>query len=148
ELLINTLAASPLIKKISLPPMLSRTDVQSFSSGIYESVPSRISGDDYPLVGLIDSGVKNSALSNWIYGTSKGFSETDCDPDHGSQVASLLIGGKSLNPHLDNIEDDGCLLYDIWTPIHNDRNSFFDNFDGIGDFFDWLDIEVKQAKDK
>lgn len=148
ELLINTLAASPLIKKISLPPMLSRTDVQSFSSGNYESVPSRTSGDDYPLVGLIDSGVKNSALSNWIYGVSKGFSETDCDPDHGSQVASLLIGGKSLNPHLDNIEDDGCLLYDIWTPIHNDKNSFFDNFDGIGDFFDWLDIEVKQAKDK
>lgn len=146
ELLLKILVDSPLVKKITLPPMVSRSDLSPSITSRSVDMPSHTSGIDYPLVGVIDSGVNNSALSVWKIGTSKGFSEFDCDPDHGSQVASLLVGGKALNPQLDNIEDDGCLLYDIWTPIHNERNSFFDNFDGLGDFFDWLDIEVKQAR--
>lgn len=146
ELLLKILVESPLIKKISLPPMVSRSDLNPSTISKNITMPLRTSGNDYPLVGIVDSGVSNPDLSTWKISTSKGFSSSDCDPDHGSQVASLLVGGKVLNPHLENIEDDGCLLYDIWTPIHSERNTFFDNFDGLGDFFDWLDIEVKQAR--
>tara|TARA_Y100001956_G_C4126246_1_gene190239 strand:- start:435 stop:2918 length:2484 start_codon:yes stop_codon:yes gene_type:complete len=148
ELLLSVLVDSPLIKKITLPPMISRSDLSSSIDSRNVVIPSRISGNDYPLVGIIDSGVNNPALSVWKLETSKGFSDSDCDPDHGSQVASLLVAGKILNPQLENIEDDGCLIYDIWTPIHSERNTFSDNFDGLGDFFDWLDIEVKQARAK
>jgi hypothetical protein len=148
ELLLKILIDSPLIKKITLPPMVSRSDVSQSAAFKNINMPIRISDNNYPTVGVIDSGINNSELSSWKLGVSNGFNQSDCDPDHGSQVASLLVGGKALNPQLENIEDDGCLLYDIWTPIHSEKNSFFDYFDGLGDFFDWLDIEVKQAQAK
>jgi len=148
ELLLKVLADSPLVKNVTLSPIVSRSDLSPSVMSSDVKIPTRIQGNDYPVVGVIDSGVKNPALSSWKLGTSKGFSDIDCDPDHGSQVASLLVGGKALNPQLENIEDDGCLLYDIWMPIHSERNSFFDNFDGLGDFFGCLDIEVKQARSK
>jgi len=148
ELLLKILIDSPLVKRIILPPLVSRSDLSPSKASKLVSMPARTSGNDYPLVGIVDSGISNPELSIWKLDTSKGFSDLDCDPDHGTQIASLLVGGKVLNPQLENIEDDGCLLYDIWTPIHSERNTFFDNFDGLGDFFDWLDIEIKQARAK
>jgi hypothetical protein len=148
ELLLKVLVGSSLIKNIALPPMASRVESSKKTLPHRPVFPERAPGDDYPVVGLIDSGIRNSALHQWVIGKSKGFSESDCDPDHGSQVASLLIGGNSLNPDLKSVEDDGCLIYDIWVPVHSERDSFFSNFDGFGEFFDWLDIEVRQARKK
>lgn len=147
ELLLSALAESTIVKKVWLPPKISRSEALS-KEFIQELVLPQKIGLNYPKVGLVDSGVANSSIKEWKIGESKGFAENDCDPEHGSQVASLLVGAKGLNPHLDNLEDDGCLIYDIWTPIHSERNSFFEYFDGYGEFFDWLDIEVKEAKKK
>ncbi|EJL6313798.1 S8 family peptidase [Vibrio cholerae] len=145
ELLLSILAESAIVKKVWLPPKISRSETLSKEFFQELILPKKV-GLDYPKVGLIDSGTANSSIAQWKIGESKGFGEMDCDPDHGSQVASLLVGAKALNPHIDHLEDDGCLIYDIWTPIHSEKNSFFEYFDGYGEFFDWLDIEVKEAK--
>lgn len=148
ELLMNILKNHVLVKRILLPPEISRSDVSAKEVTQEFNFPKRNLSSDYPKVGIVDAGIQNADVLQWCIGTSKGFDPKDCDLNHGSQVGSLIVGGKSLNPNLNNIEDDGCLLYDIWTPIHAQLNSFFEYFDGYGDFFDWLDSEVEIAKKK
>lgn len=146
RLLLKILRNSPLVRSVSLPPAISRSENASFvAQSVRAPLPVRISGHDYPKVGVIDSGVINTDIKAWCFKTSNGFDPNDCDPNHGSQVASLLVGGKSLNPDLDGLEEDGCLIYDIWMPVHNEINRFHSYFDAYGEFFDWLDMEVRAA---
>ncbi|CAH5632155.1 hypothetical protein AI2943V1_1237, partial [Klebsiella oxytoca] len=146
RLLLSILSSSPLVKRVSLLPKISR--VTSLLSSIENKIilPTRTDGIDYPRVGVIDSGIHNPKLSDWCVAKSNGFDADDCDPNHGSQVASLLVGGGALNPELGFIDDDGCLLYDIWIPVHNGKsNTFTSYFADHGEFFDWLDMEVGDA---
>lgn len=146
RLLLKILRNSQLVRSVSLPPAVSRSENASFyAEGSQAKLPTRISGQDYPKVGVIDSGITNAAVKEWCIKTSNGFDPNDCDPHHGSQVASLLVGGKSLNPELDGLEDDGCLIYDIWMPVRNDNSRFHSYFEAYGEFFDWLDLEVRAA---
>ncbi|HHQ6537693.1 TPA: S8 family peptidase [Serratia fonticola] len=146
RLLISILSTSPLVKRVSLPPKISRA-YQSLSPVVKNfTLPNRTDGFDYPRVGVIDSGIHNSGLSTWCVARSNGFDVDDCDPNHGSQVASLLVSGSALNPGLGFLDDDGCLLYDIWIPVHNGKsNTFTSYFADHGEFFDWLDMEVGDA---
>ncbi|OIX90655.1 S8 family peptidase [Pantoea sp. Ae16] len=146
KLLLSVLSASPLVKRISLPPKISRAH-PSYSAVAREfSLPARTEGEDYPRVGVIDSGIHHEEMAQWCVEVSNGFEADDCDPNHGSQVASLLVCGSMLNPELPQVDDDGCLLYDIWIPVHNGKSNTFTNyFSDPGDFFDWLDIEVGAA---
>lgn len=147
ELLIQILRKSALVKKVSLPPALSKEKSKVESSREIIEIPHRDDKSNYnfPKLGVIDSGINSNELSSWVVGVSNGFDPEECDPNHGTQVASLVVGGKTLNPDVPGIEKDGCLLYDIWVPIHPDKNSFFQYFDNYGDFFDWLDYEVGVA---
>ncbi|WP_205952526.1 S8 family peptidase [Pantoea stewartii] len=146
KLLLSILSTSAIIKKVTLPPKISRASPSPRSVMKDFTLPIRTSGHDYPRVGVIDCGIHNSGLSGWCVDVSDGFDIDDCDPDHGSQVASLLVGGSTLNPELEYIDDDGCLLYDIWIPIHNGKsNTFTGYFKDLGEFFDWLDMEVAAA---
>lgn len=147
DLIMRFLVDSPLIKKINLPPRLSKVSSSTTRTSKSVTLPQRQQEQNYPTVGLIDSGIRNEELKPWALGVSDAFELDECDPDHGSQVASLLIAAQCLNPDIDGIEDDGCLVYDIWTPIHKEKNSFNNNFEGISEFFDWLDFEIKAATD-
>lgn len=148
ELLLQILLKNPLIKKVSLPPKLSRSESSHILSSEKVEVIEKADSESYPKVGLIDSGIRSRNLQTWVIGDSIGFNERDCDPNHASQVASLLVKAKRMNSHLEGIEEDGCEIYDIWAPIHLERNSFHQYFDGYGEFFDWLDAEVGAARRK
>ncbi|ELY4323111.1 S8 family peptidase [Cronobacter turicensis] len=146
QLLITVLASSPLVRKVSLPPKIRRDITLSGSLENAIEFPVRIDGHNYPKVGIIDTGIHNSQLVSWCDGVSNGFDINDCDPNHGSQVASIIVAGRSMNPNLDSIDQDGCVLYDIWMPIHNDKsNTFSEYFSDIGEFFEWLDYEISIA---
>ncbi len=146
RLLLKILRNSQLVRNVSLPPAVSRSENASFYTENHQAqLPTRIIGKDYPKVGVIDSGITNAAVKEWCVKISNGFDPNDCDPHHGTQVASLLIAGKSLNPELDGLEEDGCLIYDIWMPVLNDKSRFHSYFEAYGEFFDWLDMEVRAA---
>ncbi|QZQ51153.1 S8 family peptidase [Erwinia persicina] len=146
RLLLSVLSASPVVKRISLLPKISRANPSHSPVELDFSMPVRTEGEDYPRVGVIDSGIHDAELAQWCVEVSDGFEAEDCDPNHGSQVASLLVCGGMLNPELPQVDDDGCLLYDIWIPVHNSKsNTFTSYFSDPGDFFDWLDIEVGDA---
>ncbi len=146
SLLLRFLKQHPLVKKVSLPPTISCSESEKISTSSPSEFPTPIPGEKYPAAGIIDSGVRAESVKKWCIQQSIGFDPDACDPDHGSQVASLIIGGQNLN-NADIIpEQDGCMIYDIWAPLHNHKNSFSEYFDGIGDFFDWLDLEVENAK--
>ncbi|MEI9534271.1 MULTISPECIES: S8 family peptidase [Morganellaceae] len=149
RLLLSILSTNPLVKRITLPPKISRAHT-SHSSVVKDfSLPIRKEGDDYPRVGIIDSGIHHDELVKWCMDVSDGFEADDCDPNHGSQVASLLVCGSMLNPELPQVDDDGCLLFDIWIPVHNSKsNTFTSYFSDPGEFFDWLDIEIGDAVSK
>ncbi|WP_372741030.1 S8 family peptidase [Neptunomonas sp.] len=146
SLLLRFLKNHPIVKKISLPPTISRNENGKISTPNSETFPKPKSNESYPIAGIIDSGVRAEPLKEWCLKQSIGFDVDACDSDHGSQVASLIIGGQSLNNPTLIPEPDGCMVYDIWAPLHSYKNSFSEYFDGIGDFFDWLDIEVENAK--
>lgn len=149
KLLLTILSASPLVKKVMLPPKISRAQPSLSSLSKSFSIPVKNDEHDYPRVGIIDSGIHNVGLSEWCVNVSNGFDKADCDPNHGSQVASLVVCGNALNPELNNIDDDGCLLFDIWIPVHNGKsNTFTSYFSDPGEFFDWLDMEVGEAVKK
>lgn len=146
RLLLSVLSSSPLVKRISLPPKISRAHPSRSSVALEFSMPVRTEGEDYPRVGVIDSGIHHDELAQWCVEVSDAFEADDCDPNHGTQVASLLVCGGMLNPELPQVDDDGCLLYDIWIPVHNGKsNTFTSYFSDPGEFFDWLDIEVGDA---
>ncbi|UMB77401.1 S8 family peptidase [Dickeya fangzhongdai] len=146
RLLLLILSASPLVKRITLPPKISRAHPSHSPISQTFELPVRNPDQEYPRVGVIDGGIHNPSLSNWCVSVANGFEPDDCDPDHGSQIASLLVSGNALNPGLDNIDDDGCLLYDIWIPVHHSKsNTFTTHFQDPGEFFDWLEMEIAEA---
>lgn len=69
---------------------------------------------DYPLIGLLDSGVEiNTYTENWVVRGKGGFyCEAELDKSHGTYIASLLIHGDKFN----NTEDfsiPGCKIIDV-----------------------------------
>lgn len=69
---------------------------------------------DYPLIGLLDSGVEiNKYTENWIVqGNGCFYNEAELDKSHGTYIASLLIHGDKFN----NTEDfsvQGCKIIDV-----------------------------------
>lgn len=146
SLLLRFLKQHPLVKRVSLPPTISRSENQKATTSATSEFPAPIPGETYPVVGIIDSGIRSESVKKWCLKQEIGFDPDACDPDHGSQVASLIIGGQSLNSSTSIAEQDGCMIYDIWAPLHHHKDSFSEYFDGIGDFFDWLDLEVGRAK--
>lgn len=146
RLLLRFLKNHPVVKRISLPPELSRTQNSEKIDAKDTNFPFPDPTQNYPIAGVVDTGVRSPTVKKWCIQQSIGFDHNDCDPNHGSQVASLIVGAQYLNG-VDKVpEEDGCKIYDIWTPIHNNKDSFSDYFDGVGDFFDWLDLEVETAK--
>jgi hypothetical protein len=57
----------------------------------------RISGQSYPRLGIVDSGIKaNPYTAPWLAGRNESFLEDDRNPLHGSMVASIALYGDCL----------------------------------------------------
>lgn len=54
---------------------------------------------EYPVVGLLDSGVaKNKLTTGWVTrGKGCNYKSSDLDTSHGTYIATLLIYGNTLN---------------------------------------------------
>lgn len=146
ERLLRFLRNHPLVKKVSLPPAISKIHKSDSSPVNHIEFPKPEENKEYPIAGIIDTGVRAPVVKEWCIEQSAGFDANDCEENHGTQVGSLIVGAQALNGAHKILEQDGCKLYDIWTPIHPSKPSFSSYFDNLGEFFDWLDIEVENAK--
>lgn len=76
-----------------------RADLDSFDSAYVPTVKYPADGENYPIVGVLDSGVqRNNYLSPWLIDQSEEYYEESLqNKEHGSMVASVLEYSDELN---------------------------------------------------
>lgn len=72
------------------------------------SIPEYIPEKDYPLIGLLDSGVNIELLKNWCIEQYSSYIPEDIDIGHGHKVGSLLCFNHILNN--DELGVGGCRI--------------------------------------
>lgn len=141
---IEELKINPIVKKIYPAPIISFSDMQKSPRETLENFPLPIEGKTYPKVALIDSGIRSSLLKHWVKEKSDSLGEESISEFHADEMASILIGSKYLNG-IQELEDDGCEIYDIWIP--STAEQFDEEFGHFDEFSDWLYLEVQSARE-
>lgn len=145
EQLLNTLQKCPVIRSIYLPPVLQTVDTVTSSGNPQASFPSPINGKDYPIVGIIDTGISRTpCLDQWCIGSLDFLDATVQNLSHGTFIGGLIAGAKYLNP--DKLLQEGeCKLFDLdLYPTTGDFEDYFPR--GFIDLLQQLDEMIPEAK--
>lgn len=88
-----------------------RAELDSFDDMSVPSPKQPVDGEEYPVVGVLDSGVqKNNYLAPWLLNQSEEYYESKLqDKSHGSMVASILEYSDELNG-TDYFSTDGVMM--------------------------------------
>ena len=135
----------PIVRRVNLPlafevPQMDTSQVPQ----VIELPDPPQSGA--PIVGIVDGGVADMpALSSWRCGGTDPVVPADRDPAHGTFIAGLVAGGRTLNPHIaTTLEPSGCRYFDI--PLLPRRELFSRYYGLVNEFFEQLEEEVIRAK--
>jgi hypothetical protein len=141
--LLNFLGRHPLVKKITLPPIVTQsTTSNSIRKGEIFSVPQPADGASYPKICVVDGGVSN-VLGGWIEDKWGLLSAADKNENHGSFIATLVVLGKALNGQAICGEADGCKIIDLDIFPKQNFHTYFP--DPLG-FFTELEAAVQELK--
>lgn len=144
--LLNFLDVHPLVKKIVLPPIVSRSAVISKAKiGEKFKVPLIKPKTTYPKVAIVDGGV-SSILKDWVEDRWGLLSSSDKDEDHGTFIGGLLVASNNLNGAEICKELDGCRIIDL--DILPKAEFFANYYNKPLEFFKELEIAVKELKAK
>ena len=156
--LLNFLDHHPLVRRIELPPILTRTPAGDWASArsaavagrarpSEASVPERLTTRTYPKIGIIDGGV-GPALSDWVIDRWDILDDSDVDAAHGTFIGGLTVLGATLNGAEVCREPDGAELVDIAVFPDEANPTAFSTYypDGLSQFFDEIDYAVGDAK--
>ena len=154
--LLRFLESHPLVRRIELPPILTRTIIEgrlsarsSASEGSSRpeqlQLADRLSTRAYPKMAIIDGGVSGD-LNGWVVDRWDILAESDKSLDHGTFIGGLIVGGNSLNGPAVCPEGDGAELVDI-SIFPDEEKPVFQNYfpNGIDDFFDEISNAVADA---
>ncbi len=135
----------PMVRRVSLPPSLEVAPIETshVSKGIQLPDPPR---NGSPIVGIVDGGVADiPALSSWRSGGTDSIDLADREFEHGTFITGLIVGGRTLNPHIaNNLEPRGCRFFDI--PLLPRRELISNYYDQLNEFLEQLEEEVMRAK--
>ncbi|MDX8496615.1 S8 family peptidase [Mesorhizobium sp. VK22B] len=135
---LKFLESHPLVKRIELPGILVPSAVASRPSRTLPSgfvMPVRDTGRRWPRVGVIDGGISDAALGDWLIGRWDQLADGDIDARHGTFIGGLLVAGSTLNGPDTCADPDGTEIYDVavlpstdtaFTTYHGDLNGFFE----------------------
>lgn len=145
ERVLNELAAHPLVRTVRPPVRLELAATPSPSSfGTPATLPTPVESSDYPIVGVIDSGISD-ALADWVVDRFDYLAEEDCETGHGTRVGGLLAQGEQLNDGGLGIEPTSCRIYDA--PLYP-KAPFLQVYPkGFTDFVEEIEQAVIEAKD-
>ncbi|MEO6607049.1 MAG: hypothetical protein ABIN69_01100 [Aestuariivirga sp.] len=93
DTLLRRLAEHPLVRRIRFPILIEPTMVDSTEGTSPFPLVNRVSDGQYPKIGVIDTGI-SGPLENWVVGRHDFLDATNCDTDHGTMVAGVLIGAR------------------------------------------------------
>ncbi|MBX8608505.1 S8 family peptidase [Pseudomonas cichorii] len=140
--LLNYLDSHTAVRAILLPPVLQSAKMVE-DEGDQASFPPVSESAEYPVVGIIDTGVsKVRCLETWRAGEVDFIDESVQDYSHGTFIAGLVSGGKHLNSGVPFDEMD-CKYYDLG--LHPTSNYEFYYPRGFLDFLEQLDSEMPAA---
>ncbi len=111
--LLTFLDGHPLVRKISLPGIITRTTAfQGRVRPVTAVVPPRKKAGTYPKIGIIDGGM-GSVLSDWVIDRWGLLAEEHKNLAHGSFIGGLAVLGRTLNGPRCCPESDGAELVDL-----------------------------------
>lgn len=142
--LLEFLDKHPLVKKISLPPIIMKSSAATFiKRGKNFVVPSIEDGVSYPKICVVDGGVSD-IYGDWIEDRWGLISPSDKDENHGSFIAGLAIAGQGLNGNAICREIDGCKIIDLdILPLEHKYDTYFPK---PFQFFSELESAVQELK--
>ena len=109
---LKLLDSTAIVRSISLPPILQSAS-DHVSSGQSFAIPSPQFDKAYPIVGIIDAGVASaSGLNEWCAGELEYLEKEGQDLSHGTFIAGLISGAKSLNNHHE-LDENECMFFDL-----------------------------------
>lgn len=154
--LLTFLDNHPLVRRVELPPVITRTIIGERLSARSASnttqrnasaakIPEPISSRAYPRMGIIDGGI-SGGLDGWVADRWDTLADDDKSLAHGTFIAGLAVGGNSMNRPEICPEPDGVALVDIAIFPDENKPLFQDYYpNGVGDFFDEIDAAVTDA---
>jgi hypothetical protein len=147
ERLLTFLDNDPIVRRISLPPLLLPSESVTIPIGTKPSFPKALKGAAYPRVGVIDGGIAN-IFGKWVIGGSELLDPAHKSAAHGTFIAGLLLAGHSLNGAVAP-EPDGCEIFDGAIFPDKDVASAFANYYPLGakDFLAEIANTVAFAKE-
>ena len=136
----------PMVRRVNLPPSVEvpPTRLISQTTRVIELPNSPRSGA--PVVGIVDGGVAEiPALSSWRSGGTDSVAAGDLDYSHGTFIAGLVAGGRTLNPHIaTTLEPRGCRFFDI--PLLPRDGLISNYYRLLSEFIEQLEEEIIRAK--
>jgi hypothetical protein len=156
--LLSFLDHHPLVRRIELPPIPTRTIVGEVLSGRSAAGAARERSDAitlgernsaraYPKLGIIDGGI-GPILNDWVIHRWDYLSAADTDTNHGTFIGGLAVGGNALNGPAICPEPDGAEIVDVAVFPDESRPNTFSNYfpNGVSEFFDEIGYAVADAK--
>jgi hypothetical protein len=141
--LLDFLDRHPLVKKITLPPIITKSNTPASSlKGTSAKMPTIDGSVSYPKLCIVDGGVSD-VFGNWIQDRWGLISPDDKNEHHGSFIAGLAVLGKELNGDEVCKENNGCHIIDLdILPAQ-----FYDSYYSKPlEFFNELEIAVQELK--
>lgn len=143
--LLAALAEQTLVRRVELPPVIEASPADSGGEFFKSALAQPLAGTDYPVVGVIDGGVSQTALGDWVVGDAGLVPAEHKDPSHGCFIAGLIAGASALNANLrGSVEPVGCKVFDL--DLFPRRELRAEYYDDLEFFFDLVDEKVKRAK--
>lgn len=145
EKALNRLAEHPLVRRIDPPVQLVLEQKDAKDTGKPFPLPTRVAGNSYPRIGVIDSGL-GQALSPWTLGRFDHLTPAQVDAVHGSKVAGILVAGQAANGPSVAAEPDGCEVYDLALFPKIPFNRVYPG--GFSAFLEEVEQGVREAKEQ
>lgn len=146
EKLLAFLESEPLVRKIMLPPIIDKTQALQHPTEEIVDLPNPSTDLNYPILGIIDTGINQKGpLNPWIEGSSGFLDPSVQDLSHGTFIGGLTSFGSTLNT-CNHLDEAPCKIYDLG--LFTDYPDAFQDYypDGFVDFLEQLDIEINEVK--
>jgi hypothetical protein len=148
ETLLRFLDEQPIVRCISLPPVLTIEHVATApTSESIAVVPPPANDANYPVLGIIDTGVAPiSMLESWCAGRTDFLAGATQDHSHGTFIAGLTSAAHAFNPH-PLFGEVPCKFFDLG--LHPTQVDTYEDYYSRGfiDFLEQLDAEIPAARE-
>jgi hypothetical protein len=144
---LDVVENEPFVRKIWLPSIIKPTRTSPVDAGSAElhALPIPSNGANYPVVGVVDTGVASiAALDPWVVGRTAMGDPTSQDTSHGTFIGALIAASQTLNTHAETAESS-CKVYDLGLHVTDEQEYLQTYPNSFMDFLEQLDFEIVSA---